>query len=147
MSTIIAAKDRIIGDRQCNAPEGIHEATKVHRLSDGRVMGFAGCVEFIGLVKQFLETGEKFDVPDKVEFSVLVSDGDSMIYLNEYLVPMSQEGEYFAVGTGAQFALGAMRAGAGMTEALDVAKELDNKSGMGTDDIPVMLSQPVAVEK
>lgn len=66
----------------------------------------------------------------------------SVAYLHNSLFPIEVNGEYFAIGTGAAYALGAMSMGADAVEAVQVACIHDVWSGVGIDSYNVLDSTP-----
>jgi hypothetical protein len=92
------------------------------------VVGYAGCldsgVKFLGWVKRGMGSGGKpNDLHD--EFIGLVLDKDGIYEYRYPLVPIRVEGDCWAIGSGAQAALGAMSMGATPEEAAEVACAID----------------------
>src|SRR3712207_4523317 len=120
------------GDTQC-----IHEDRlvsthqKVHVVRD-MIVGYATCVasgiEFLGWVERGKGSRGKPGGLSE-EFTGLLLD-ESGIYEYRYqLVPMRIEGDCWAIGSGAQAAMGAMLMGADPEEAVQVACAIDPYCG------------------
>ena len=100
---------------------------KVHVVRD-MIVGYAGCldsgVRFLGWVKRGMGSrGKPNDFPD--EFIGLILDEDGIYEYRYQLVPIRVEGDCWAIGSGAQAALGAMYMGATPEEAAQVACAID----------------------
>jgi hypothetical protein len=92
------------------------------------VVGYAGCldsgVKFLGWVKRGMGSrGKPNDLHD--EFIGLVLDEDGIYEYRYQLVPIRVEEDCWAIGSGAQAALGAMYMGATPEEAAEVACAID----------------------
>jgi hypothetical protein len=92
------------------------------------VVGYAGCldsgVKFLGWVKRGMGSrGKPNDLHD--EFIGLVLDEDGIYEYRYQLVPIRVEEDCWAIGSGAQAALGAMFMGATPEEAAEVACAID----------------------
>jgi len=126
----ILAADRLgqIGDWKFD------DGPKIHRLSGGRHFAAAGQCAIGERVRQWADTGRDKPVlkeGDAFSGILVTSDGDA--YLLEYaLLPMRIQ-PLFAIGRGAQFALGAMAAGADAVQAIEIANRLCVHSGFGVN--------------
>jgi len=92
------------------------------------VVGYAGCldsgVKFLGWVKRGMGSrGKPNDLHD--EFIGLVLDEDGIYEYRYQLVAIRVEEDCWAIGSGAQAALGAMFMGATPEEAAEVACAID----------------------
>lgn len=104
--------------------------TKLHRLPDGRLMGVAGSASMVYRVVDWL-TGQT-DKPEvdresrNDAFNALIAGNGTLFYLDNTLTFMPHDyGEFTAIGTGRELALGAMAMGATAQEAVLVACEYD----------------------
>ena len=79
---------------------------------------------FCGWLK---DCGEKPKLDEGFEGVFLTSH--NLLQMDDGLVPYVVSGPFFALGSGADFALGAMGAGAGPKEAVDIACRFDAASG------------------
>lgn len=99
---------------------------KLRRLSDGSLYSGAGASAQIEEFGNWLESGCKGDKPKADDISVLHIrlDGTIVLYAGE-LERVAGEAPFYAVGSGASAALGAMMAGASAAEAVRIAMEVD----------------------
>jgi ATP-dependent protease HslVU (ClpYQ) peptidase subunit len=100
---------------------------KVHVVRD-MIVGYAGCldsgVRFLGWVKRGMGSrGKPNDLSD--QFTGLILDEDGIYEYRFQLVSICVEGDCWAIGSGAQAALGAMFMGADPEEAAEVACAID----------------------
>jgi ATP-dependent protease HslVU (ClpYQ) peptidase subunit len=128
--TIIVYRDGVMAADTasfvCGGDVRIPGATKkIHRLADGGIFGGAGKSFALQTVREWLNGDRKGTIPAgndatavwvRPDDSVAVIDGD---YVEEF------KGPFFAVGSGAAAALGAMYAGATATEAVRIAGMVD----------------------
>lgn len=77
--------------------------------------------------KQEPDWGYFLDDPEDRDFQVIVidKDGERVWLLDSELTPMEVQGEFFAVGSGAAYALGALEAGASPAQAVAIAAKYD----------------------
>lgn len=130
MTTIVYRDGILAGDSRVTVEDMVStdKATKVHRLRDGSLFGWAGGVEDAERLRLSLR---KRQDPPKLEcISALLIAPDGTISLYEGNIWIEQKGErYYAVGTGAPYALGAMDAGASAVDAAKIAVKRDINSG------------------
>lgn len=116
----------------------IGSKTKVYKLSNGSLIGVSSAQTGIGrAVREWVEAGmkqESLPVPrdkDKFDFDALIvqSNGEC-IMLNGYWLPSDPvKSEFYAIGSGAEFALTAMALGANAEEAVKMASRFDVWTG------------------
>lgn len=112
------------------------EADKIYRLSDGSLVGVAGILSDILLALDYLDSEEDADVakPDiSPENHLMQVDPDGNIFVYTHVlraVPVSAE--YFAIGSGSEYAMGAMAQGATAEEAVAIAHKFDPNTGPQT---------------
>lgn len=130
MTTIATDGKTIAADSQgCTSFIVRHSVIKLHRIRD-EVLGFAGeppeIQKYIDWVRLHRpeENAPKFS--DRF-FGLLVRKG-SVLFEDDSLNPQVV-GSPFAVGSGQEFAMGAMLAGASPREAVRIAIALDPHSG------------------
>lgn len=133
MTTIATDGNSMAGDGLLTCGNLVHSyrEQKVFLLGDGRIMGICGYAFGLQAWADWLEDPEANPIPqadkEDVEFLVLETDGTCWCYNGvgqRYQQPVP-----VAVGSGAGYALAAMRAGADPTEAVDIACYLDTKTG------------------
>lgn len=129
MTTIATDGKTMAADGQAEVSGSIltSDSVKVVRLPDGSLFGSAGRrIDRPKAVAYMVDGGKK---PKLVDFQALHLKVDgSLWYLNEELEP-TRVNVPCAVGSGMDFALGAMDFGASPEEALAVAIERDPSSG------------------
>lgn len=151
MTTIVVdRKQRIIAaDRQATADGGhklIHNKIKrVKHENQEVLLASAGDVEaseafYLWYIDQErARVGEKTDgdhkdvhYPYNCNFHALAlyQDG-SLLWYGPKGYPMEVKERFFGIGSGADFALGAMFAGADIKRAVQIANKLDANSGLG----------------
>ena len=100
---------------------------KVQRTEDGRVFGSCGAsVDCAMFAKWMQGAGERPELSD--DFAALVLKGSKVFYLCRKLEPI----EFIlpqAIGSGSDYALGAMLAGKTPHEAVEIACMRDTRSG------------------
>ncbi len=132
------------GDRQASQDSwGVHSVTKVWRIGQNLV----GLVGELGKGMQVVEWIRKGYVKDTFptesmkdgNFIILFWNGTNILTLDEqgFFVPVEETS--FAIGSGAMAARGAMKMGADATLAIEVASEIDESTGLGTDTVKVAL--------
>lgn len=102
-------------------------AVKVRKLKDGRLFGWAGPMGVGEAV--FRALNDKTARPANTEGTAVVVDAKGRIFTIEpgsggHLVPVN--GKYTARGSGAEYALVAMRCGKSAAEAVKIAGEFDH---------------------
>lgn len=116
------------------------QATKVRKVRDEGttreyLVGCAGdsfdCVQFIDTFK----FGE-WDRVKPVDFAALIVDQDALIwFMGERPLVHQISLPRFAIGSGADYAIGAMAAGATALEAVRIASQYDIHCGDGADEV------------
>lgn len=103
---------------------------KLYSIGDS-VFGIAGTVSKVLRVVDWISAGcpdgSKPDVDD--EFAILQLSPQGLWHWDHALRPFQYGTSYAAIGSGAQFALGAMLAGKNPAKAVAIACELDECSG------------------
>lgn len=130
MTTIATDGKTMAGDGCISAGDERLSDTfvKVHRLTDGRVIGVSGCsysaIEFV----QYMQRGtDKPELPDQFCALVLHTDG-TVEMMNHRCVPIQIDVPN-AVGSGADYAIGAMLFGATPEQAVQIAAQRDLFTG------------------
>ena len=96
---------------------------KIHRVGD-RYVGISGDLWQAHLFIKYLKDGK---VPEKKlkDISVLIVEKDGSIYHTDYTFNELQLTSPFAVGSGGDYAIGALGVGASPVEAIKVAAKYD----------------------
>lgn len=101
---------------------------KLHRLRDGRILGWAGSVEDAERLVHALR--KKKDMPSLGNISALMVQPDGTVWLYEGNLWVKQARQaYYAEGSGSGYALAAMDAGATAKRAVQIAIKRDPSSG------------------
>lgn len=129
MTTIACDGLGMAGDGQAEANEAVLSRTrpKVRKLSDGSLFGGAGPATELDLLAQWLIEGGKKPKLEKLTALRLMPDG-KLIYFTEKCQPIEIDAPC-AVGSGGEFAMGAMDAGATPQEAVEIASDRDPHTG------------------
>ena len=138
MTTIVCNREGMCADKRVTGST-MFKTTKIQRVN-GSLIGYCGNIEHC---LKFVEWRRNPD--SKPEFSErtwealeLTSDG-RMLWWSIDLMPIEIEDDYYAIGSGADFALGAMAMGAKPQQAIKVAATYD--PGTGPDVQTMKLSK------
>jgi ATP-dependent protease HslVU (ClpYQ) peptidase subunit len=104
--------------------------TKIHNVN-GDLVGFAGSMaEGLAFVKWYKNKDE--EKPEISDTTILVLKYDETIwtYDSNYHAVEVTDKDFYAIGSGSHFAMGAMSAGKNPTEAVRIATKLDVYSGL-----------------
>jgi ATP-dependent protease HslVU (ClpYQ) peptidase subunit len=122
-------------------------ATKIIRLSDGRLLGHCGQMRHMKPLVAFLE-GRSERYPDmEKDATAIVVHVEGRVELHYGRHPdeaLEEEAEFFAIGSGAELALGAMAVGVSAIEAVRAAIRFDTGSG---GEVKHLELQPYSVRK
>lgn len=129
---VLAADSKAYGGKYQTSP-GLKR--KVHRLPDGTRVGVTTCV--IGMAERFVQWMEAGADPEgwgadpKPDLRAIIVRPDGQVFLCDDGLHFSGpiETSRYAIGSGAEFALGAMSMGADAVRAVEVACEHDFHSG------------------
>lgn len=100
---------------------------KLYRLPDGAIFGAAGLVQEALAVLAWLEGGEKPGDLENFEGLIVTEAGASVIGMRLMREPVLEP--FYAIGSGAHFALAAMALGASAVEAVRIASRFDPGTG------------------
>jgi 20S proteasome alpha/beta subunit len=107
------------------------EVVKLFELSDGWIGG-AGNYAQIRIAIDYLNNADKYNGPPSVQDFTLLraysETGKLSLYINSFVETPLKE-EYFSIGSGSDYAMGAMDAGAQAKEALQIASKRDAATG------------------
>ena len=111
---------------------------KIWRLPDGSL--FSGCGDYNHMteIAEWLQHGEKKTTKPVIEdnestFIIITPDGACHWMSLPYLRPIKFLEPFVAIGSGSEFAMGAMAMGAGARKAVEVAARFDRATGKGVD--------------
>ncbi|WP_295198738.1 hypothetical protein [uncultured Brevundimonas sp.] len=139
MTTIVYRDGVLAADRRAYSGDkkGIGAKTKIHRLDDGTLWGVSSCnVGADALIKRWVEAGCEPVGSDQLKPEsfelLLVRPTGEIFYANGNLdLSGPLTADYFAIGSGDHFAMGAMAMGASAIRAVEIASDLDVWSGEG----------------
>lgn len=100
---------------------------------DGVLYGSSGGIEDFNLYRDWVKAGKTGDPPTLQEVNFLVVENGQITLLTERLIPMLIEHPFYAIGGGADFAIGAMAAGANATQAVEIASRYHTGCGFGVE--------------
>lgn len=148
MSTVaieVRAEEVVMsGDRLASQSHwGCSTMTKVWK-HDGQLIGLVGeAGRGIRCVQWYKDGADPETFPTSImkggDFLLLIWNGANIISIDEHGLAVIVDDMVAAVGSGAMAAMGAMRMGAGAQLAIEIASEIDNYTGRGTDTIRVQL--------
>jgi ATP-dependent protease HslVU (ClpYQ) peptidase subunit len=141
MTTIAWDGETLAADRRCTyggTPTLAAPKLFAVRQPGGEQLlyGLAGKSEWCAMFRRWVESGGKSDKPFAASQddagSAICIDGQRRIWLAwERLVWVRQFEKRWAIGTGCDYALGAMAAGATAAQAVRIAATLDTATGNG----------------
>lgn len=113
--------------------------SKLHRMKDGSICGQSGDKETGLEMIAFLDERGKEPARGTEELTILRvhPDGSAEMCHNKgQFFPVNFP--FFAIGSGSDYAMGAMAAGATAAEAVEIAARFDKDTGGGVDSIAVL---------
>lgn len=106
------------------------EHVKVHRLTDGRIIGGAGNSFDVASYRKWLEGGEIGDCPIQDDrFAALILNPSRIVEWVDHKGRRAETPTPIATGSGQDFAIGAMDAGMSPVVAVTIACKRDVYSG------------------
>ena len=143
MTTICFDGKTLAADKQAtygNTPMPCSKIDKFKRKGKKYLIGAAGAVKDLTPIVQWIKDGEKKEekpsVDDDMEFSViLVNENAEIKYMCNSLFWHEMGKVQWSIGSGCDYALGAMKHGASAAEAVMIAASLDVNTGLGIDTL------------
>lgn len=137
MTTIVYRNRVLAGDTQVMSgdmrlPERVR---KVRRLRDGRLFGWSGKVASAQRVAQALNKGETLPKLPVSDFKGILVDTDGHVFTIEEGELLPVNSDYTAIGSGREYAYGALAMGASAAKAVSVASSLDSGTGGRIDTV------------
>lgn len=130
MTTLVFRDGVMAADSRITVGETVisDNAVKVHKLSDGSLLGWAGRAEHGAILLDALQSDEDQQIDGPLDLLALwVVKGK--VFLFEGSAFVQQRDKYYAVGSGTPYALGAMDAGADAITACKIGTKRDIGSG------------------
>jgi hypothetical protein len=132
MTTVIATKEGIYTDTKCSYKINF----KVHKFAKIGTSIFAGAGDLEGVSLFFDWRRNGGDMPtldDDVDILEVCSDG---IFLwGKKCIRLHVNEDFYAVGSGSHYAMGAMAMGATPRKAIEIASRLDSDTGLPIESI------------
>lgn len=136
--TTIAFRDGVMAaDSRTTTENVISKVTKVFRKRVGKKTVVIGVCGGVTASRKFVDWyGSGDPMPEDLipcggqDFDALIWDGSTLWLVEELGYPVAVEEDYFAIGSGASFALAAMDCGKSAREAVRVACKRDCYSGL-----------------
>lgn len=134
MTTLAYDGRTLAGDRQLTLGGTPMPATKIFRLNT-ELIGLCGSVQESLMFLEWFRNGKDPEAKPKLTegFSALVITPDRIMRYEDGLMPWPVDLPFWAAGSGADYALGAMAAGKNAAEAVEIAIRFDINSGIGVD--------------
>lgn len=120
-------RETVCGDDNESAYIVRDDCVKVWKLPDGSLLGASRASEDIERLRRSLFKGKK--TPKLGDINALLADPKGRIWIFEGSIWQEVDAEYYAVGSGAAFALSAMDAGADARLACMIGAKRDPFSG------------------
>jgi ATP-dependent protease HslVU (ClpYQ) peptidase subunit len=138
--TIICCKDGVMAadTRIVHGDAGIAKVTKLFRKRIGRrdhILGFSGVMSYAIMYIEWFGSGKPMpdhlrNIPDEHGFNVMILAGKRLYEADGIGRPIEVESKFYAIGSGAMAALGAMHHGATALQAAKIACKLDHNCGL-----------------
>ena len=128
MTTIVCNREGMCADKRVTGGT-MFKTSKIHRVNGG-LIGYCGHIES---ALKFIEWRKNPDTKPEYEEKnwealELTADG-RLLWWGAGLIPIEIEDEYYAVGSGSGYALGAMSMGATLQQAIKIAATYDPGTG------------------
>lgn len=128
MTTVIATRKGMAADKR-GTGTAIFKLTKAFRVN-GNLIGFCGNVENgLRFIDWRRSLGTRPEFSTDTDFEAIEVSPEGLIYWGSELTPVAIEDDFYAIGTGAQFALGALAMGASIHKAIQIAHRWDENTG------------------
>lgn len=148
MSVIAWDGKSIAADKQATCADMPRTTSKLIRLPNGEIAGITGD-EAAGvlLIRWYTDGADPAKWPERQRTSdwtrLIVLGADGLKFYEQDPLPLRCHDEFMAFGSGRDFAMGAMAAGATAREAVEIACMLNIHCGMGVDEM-TLSGEPVA---
>lgn len=139
MTTVAWDGKTLAADRRLS--DGITNC-KIWKLSKGRYISGAGAYDDMTEIVAWMRKGAKVkDRPTDINSTTMLlvcSNGKAYWLTIPYLRPVEIREPFYAIGSGAAYAVGAMAAGKSAGEAVAIASRFDPATGNGVDTVEVV---------
>jgi hypothetical protein len=128
VTTIVATTELLASDRRVTGGP-MFKATKIARIK-GSLYGGAGNLEQImKMFEWFKNPDMKPDWKFQPEFEILQVCPEGIFYWSSEMIAVPVGMDFYAIGSGSHYALGALECGAPADEAIRVAHKFDPYTG------------------
>ena len=137
MTTIAWDGKSIVADKQATSGHLKVKTTKLVKLKNGWIAGFAGSLSEARVVEVWLNQGADRETKPTVEnLSVMMvsPDGREVYEMEEQLELFQIEGKFHAIGSGERYAIMAMHLGKTAREAVKLTSKYDPYTGLGVTE-------------
>lgn len=143
MTTIAFDGVSLAADRKVG---GVNNARKIFKLKKGGYIAGAGYYDDLVEVARWIDAGMKDEacpfagkhsIENESEYLYVDKAGNPHWLTSPWLRPVRITEKHVAMGSGGDFALGAMKAGANARKAVAIACQCDPESGFGIDVVKV----------
>jgi ATP-dependent protease HslVU (ClpYQ) peptidase subunit len=124
-------------DKTSMACDSLTDHGNIRLLTDSKIVrvrneliGMAGLKEGSLLFVEWYKGDRKQRPQIKIDFSVIVLNEKGIFLYQEYFVCIKVRHDFYALGSGAEAALGAMHAGASPKEAVEIACKVNMNTGL-----------------
>lgn len=139
MTVIAYRAGTMASDKQTQLGNHSHAVTKIYKTAGGWLLGFTGDLVYgLEMVDWFMAGHNPLHLPafqrtdDYVPMMAISPEGVIHLFEKSHK-PLVVESEFYAIGTGRDFALATMYLGHGASEAVVVASALSPSCGHGVD--------------
>ena len=140
MTTIAYRKGTMAADTRAYAGKSlpIGSKHKIEKLDDGTLIGVSttqpgGAENVRRWYKEGCQKEVDYNLPDNFELLAVKANGEVYYGKDAYMITGPLEGEFFAIGSGQDFALGAMAGYHHAEKAIEIACLLDVWSSLPID--------------
>lgn len=143
--TTIAFKDGVMASDSQESEDDFKWPCWSQKLYRVRNLVVGGCGDSSVILHflAWLDNGKQPEAAPQLrkgqEFGALVWDGKDLALVDEGFIAIPVDCPCFAIGSGRDFAMGAMMAGASAEDAVRIAMQLDRNSG---GDVQIMTTTP-----
>lgn len=143
MTTIVYRDGVLAADRRAYSGDRkpVGTKTKIHRADDGTLWGVStNCVGGDAMLKRWVDAGcpapSSDDLkPESFELLLVRPNGEVFLANGNLDLTGPLTADYYAAGSGDQYAMGALAMGASAVDAVRIASGLDIWSGGGVDTL------------
>ena len=140
MTTLVWDGTTLAADKQANVAGMRRQVTKIHKF-DNNLVGFSGDYDFAMDMLEWLKSGgepKTFPETQKKEDTYVntlwIPSPDKIFVFERSPYPIDfSENMFICMGSGRDFAYGAMDMGADAIRAVEIANKYDTGSGLGID--------------